>query len=413
MQCVRRLKDPSLVSPTAHHLNLAREFASAGKYADAPHESIVAGENIELAYAEEQLRSKGVPPDARMSAILFGEPLGPWSIGVGPDWLLGTDAPDFLLPREVWATVAQFVDGTTIPSFWRWIEPERKRCRWKPLDEILEFSAKHGIVAKSFSIFWGGIGGTPPWFRHLSFGQQMTAIEEWCWTLVGRYRGQVAAWETINEAHDWWFANSMRWTHEQVVDVTRLVSDLTGALDPGTPQVINHSCIWGEYLQGLNDRSWAPGTYLEEMISKGVSFEGIGLQYYNPGRDLMECAANLERFRGLGKLIWITEMGTPSASYGSGVETAQVDPLDGWRGVWSEALQADWCEKWYTIARSRPYLLAMNWWDTADSRAYIYKAGLLDDNMKPKPAFDRLMSLRRKWKPSGSREPCAAASAAG
>ena len=115
------------------------------------------------------------------------------------------------------------------------------------------------------------------------FDQQKKAIETWCTALVGRYKGRVKAWETVNEMHDWWFSNPMGWSHEQLMDVTRMVNELVGALDPGTPRVINNCCIWGDYLQGLNDRAWTPRTYLEEVIAAGIKFEGIGLQYYNPG----------------------------------------------------------------------------------------------------------------------------------
>ena len=406
-RCDRRLNETMLASPPVHHLDLAKEFAHDGRLADTLREAIVAGEEIELAVAEQKLQRNGVSPEARISATLFGERLGSWAIGVGPDWPLGTEPPDFLLPREAWPTLARLINGTTIPNFWRWIEPERKQYRWKALDEILDFSEKHGIAAKSFSIYWGGIGGTPPWFRNLRYDQQKRAIEEWTRVLVGRYKGRVRAWETVNEMHDWWFGNPMRWTHEQIIEVTRMVNEQVGALDPGTPRVINHCCIWGEYLQGLNDRSWTPRTYLEEVIASGVKFEGIGLQYYNPGRDLMECAENLDRYHKLGRLIWITEMGTPSAPRVQDLETAQADPLDGWRGPWSEASQADWCDMWYKMALSRPFLRAMNWWDTCDARSFINQAGWLDRDYKPKPSFERLLSLQRRWKrsmPNRSRE---------
>ncbi len=397
-RCERRLKEVMLASPPSRNLDLAKEYAEEGKFADALREAIVAGEEIELANSQRELQRRGISPEVRISATLFGERLGRWAIGVGPDWPLGAEPPDFLLPRQAWATLAQLIDGTTLPSFWRWVEPERKQYRWKALDEILDFCGKHAIAAKSFAIYWGGIGGTPPWFRNLRYSEQKAAIEEWTRVLVGRYKGRVAAWETVNEMHDWWFGNPMRWTHEQIIEVTRMVNDQVGALDPGTPRVINHCCIWGEYLQGLNDRSWTPRTYLEEMILGDVKFEGIGLQYYNPGRDLMECAENLDRYHSLGKLIWITEMGTPSAPRAQELETAQADPFDGWRGPWSESSQADWCEKFYTIALARPFLRAMNWWDSADPRAFIHKAGWLDDDFRPKPSFDRLLSLRKNWK---------------
>jgi endo-1,4-beta-xylanase len=399
-RCERRLNETMLASPPTLHLNRAREFTEGGKLADALREAILAGEEIEFACSQDRLALRGFSPEVRISGILFGERLGPWAIGVGPDWPMGAEPPDFLLPRDAWLTLSRLINGTTLPTFWRWIEPERGKYRWRPLEEILDFCEAHGIAPKSFAIFWGGLGGTPPWWRHLRFDQQKQALGEWCRVLVTRYRGRVKAWETVNEMHDWWFANPLRWSHEQMLDITRMVNEQVGALDPGTPRVINNCCIWGEYLQGLNDRSWTPRTYLEDVIAAGIRFEGIGLQYYNPGRDLMECAENLERYHRLGRLIWITEMGTPSSPRVRGLETAQADPLNGWRGPWSDVSQADWCEMWFTMALARPFLRGLNWWDTCDARAFIADAGWLDRDYQPKASFERLLSWRRRWRTS-------------
>jgi hypothetical protein len=226
----------------------------------------------------------------------------------------------------------------------------------------------------------------------------------------------------VNERHDWAFANPQHWSHEQLLEVTILVNEIVGALDPATPRVINNCCIWGDYVQGLGEGFWTPLGFLDEAISRGVPFEGIGLQYYNPGRDLMECAAHLDRFSQLGKQVWITEMGTPSQT--AGVEAGwvterrpdgtpflskpsgpagspragQVDLMAGWRGPWTLERQADWCEYWYSMALSRPFVRALNWWDVVDSRAFVASGGLLDGNYEKKPAFERLLQLCRRLK---------------
>jgi GH35 family endo-1,4-beta-xylanase len=421
-RCGRRMKETGQAKDSTGHLERAEELSRAGKLGDALREAIMAGEEIEFAASQARLAGPGKVSNARISGILFGERQGKYAIGVGSDWPEGTAPPDFLLPRDVWRTIAELCDGTTIPSFWRWIEPVRGDYRWKPLDEILDFCGRQGMAAKSFSIFWGGIGGTPPWFRGLSYDRQKAAIEGWCRAIVQRYRGRIVAWETVNEMHDWAFANPRHWSHEQLLEVTILVNETVGALDPVTPRVINSCCIWGDYVQRLGEGFWTPLGFLDEAISRGVPFEGIGLQYYNPGRDLMECAAHLDRFSRLGKQVWITEMGTPSKSAGSEAawvtkhqrdstsflaklsapavsqKIGQADPMDGWRGPWSLERQADWCEYWYSMALSRPFVRAMNWWDVVDSRAFVASGGLLDATYKRKPAFDRLVRLCQRLK---------------
>lgn len=382
-------------------LGEARLRLNAGDFMDALASALVAGEEIELTHAREVLEARNLldHPGPIVSAPLFGERLDRWAIGVGPDWS-PEQFPNFLRPITQWSLVAELCNGTVLPNFWRWVEYEKGRYRWEPLDQIVEFAKRREMAVKSFAIYWGGIGGTPPWFRNLGFEEKLEAVEKWATDLVTRYRGKVAVWEIVNEMHDWgftWFPT--RFSHERTLELTRFVSGLVGDLDPGTARVINHCCIWGDYVQeGVRGGPWCPITYLEDVVKAGIDFEGIGLQYYNPGRDLMECIQLLDRYLSFGKDVYITEMGTPSDPRPLGAdETAQVDPNVGWRGPWTQERQAEWVEYWYTLAASRRRVKLMNWWDFDDRQAFIAHAGLLDGEGCPKQAYPRLRALCRHY----------------
>ncbi len=350
--------------------------------------AIHVSEDIEQALS--QRRGRG---PALLSGTLFGERLGPYAIGVGPDWPSNA-TPDFLRRPEEWPFIARACQATTLPNFWRWVEFQPGVFNWSPLDKIMDFAQANSMSVKSFALYWGGLGSVPPWFRHLTYAQQKDAIMRWVETLVGRYRGRIDAWETVNEMHDWPFGNRFNWSHTQLLEITQLVTELTGQLDPGTPRVINHSSPWGEILQlsGMQNR-WNPRTYLEEVIAQGIAFEGIGLQFYNPGRDMVEMAQQLDRFITLGKRIYITEMGTPSAQATAAIETAQVGVTDGWRSTWTLQTQAEWIERFLTLAVARPEVAVINYWDMDDERSFIRAAGLLDANGRPKPGYEAWMRL--------------------
>lgn len=381
-------------------LEEARSRLSEGEVMEALTVALVAGEDIELEHARDALESRDMTDHSWpvISATLFAERLGAYCIGVGPDWPADR-TPDFLRPEEEWDLLSTLCNGTVLPNFWRWVEYERGHYRWGALDKIVEYAQRKKMAVKSFAIYWGGIGGTPPWFRTLSLEERERAVERWATDLVNRYRGRVSAWETVNEMHDWGYARSCV-PHDETLRMTKLMNDLVGDLDPGTPRVINNCCIWGEYLQdwGLGG-PWIPLTYLEDVMTAGVGFEGIGLQYYNPGRDLMECVQQLDRFAAFGKDIYVTEMGTPSDPRPRGVpETRQVDTNVGWRGPWTPERQAKWIEYWYTMAASRTQVKLMNWWDFDDNGAFIAHAGLLDGRGQPKPSYKSLLALCRSHK---------------
>lgn len=368
--------------------------------------AIVAAE--ELLYRKKLSESHETARAPVFSTTLFGERQGDYSIGVGPDWNPKT-APDFTrAPRSAMLALA-LVSGTTLPNFWRYVEFEKGKLRWERIDRILEMTTSAGLRLKSFALYWGGIGGCPPWFRTLSYPAQLAAVEEWVTAIVDRYRGRISCWETVNEMHNWSFGNPFAWTHEQSLEVTRLVNELVGVLDPGTPRLINNCCIWGDYVQGGAGRTWqesewqpdwTPLQYMEAVCERSIPFEAIGLQYYNPGRDIYTCFETLEQFAAFDKEIQITEMGTPSSpARSAGVETGQTDPMSGWRGMWTPERQALWLDRFFTIFGATPCVTVLNYWDFDDAQAFIANAGLVDREFQPKPGYSALAALARRWNP--------------
>lgn len=324
---------------------------------------------------------------ALLSGTFFGERRGPYAIGVGPDWPSNA-TPNFLRPDHEWPLIAEACQATTLPSFWRWVEYQPGQFNWAPLDRIMDYAEQHAMRVKSFALYWGGIGSVPPWFRNLSYASQKEAIRRWVETMVGRYRGRISAWETVNEMHDWPFCDRFNWSHAQLLEVTRLVNELVGELDPGTPRLINHCFIWGSNLQHSGmERKWNARSYLDEVLADGIPFEGIGLQFYNPGHDMLEMALHLDRFIALGKRIYVTEMGTPSAADSPDSATGQLGLAAGWRDTWTLERQAEWVDRFLTLATARPEVAVINYWDFDDTCSFVPAAGLLDGEGQPKPSY--------------------------
>jgi len=349
-----------------------------------------------------------------ISATLFGERQGEYSIGVGPDWP-ANDAPDFTRDVRSLELALNLIGGTTLPNLWRYIEFTRGNYRWERIDNIIEIAQQRGLAIKSFALYWGHIGGCPPWFRTLSYSEQLSAIETWVKAIVLRYKGIISCWETVNEMHDWCFANPCSWNHDQLLHVTKMVNELVGTLDPGTPRLINNCCIWGDYLQSPPSTpaadaqwqpTWTPLSYLDDVCATGIAFEAIGLQYYNPGRDILACYDTLAKYAEFGKQLQITEMGTPSLPPTiTAVETQQVDLMAGWRGTWTPAIQALWMDRFFTIMAEPPQLTALNYWDFDDAQAFIPSAGLLDNHFNPKPSHHRLSEIANAWRNKPQRRP--------
>jgi hypothetical protein len=112
---------------------------------------------------------------------------------------------------------------------------------------------------------------------------------------------------------------------------------------------------------------------------------------------MLEMERQLERFFVFGKPIHITELGVPSSS--EGVKGGGALPYENvWHGTrWSEQIQADWAEQFYTICYSKPEIQAISWWTFSDS-SERGGSGLMRSGFRPKLSYQRLAKLLASWK---------------
>jgi endo-1,4-beta-xylanase len=132
-----------------------------------------------------------------------------------------------------------------------------------------------------------------------------------------------------------------------------------------------------------------------------VDFTITGQQVYFPYRDLQDTIIAVERMAAFGRPVQLTELG---ASSGPSPRSLADDSLDFptepyvWRRPWDEELQADWMEGLYTLAYSKPWIEAVNWYDFMDGEAWIRNGGLIRSRQGEKKAvFHRMQDLQRRW----------------
>jgi hypothetical protein len=109
----------------------------------------------------------------------------------------------------------------------------------------------------------------------------------------------------------------------------------------------------------------------------------------------------VERYEEFGKKIQFSEVGCPGGPTERSVKLGSVGIPSGphvWRRQWDEELQADWLEAVFTLAYSKPYIEASNWFDFVDPFSYIDNGGLLrSPKAEPKAAYRRLQTIRHEW----------------
>jgi GH35 family endo-1,4-beta-xylanase len=354
-------------------------------------ESLWAGEMIVTERAEQMIVRNGPRP-----GVLFGCNASGYRRG----------DPKFAERFEAllnFATVASF--------FRRHVEPEHGKPDFSSATRVLDALDRTALVTKGHPLIFLVPHSTPNWQRNLSFEETKKSCLDHVRDSILRFRHRIHIWDVINEAHlqpDNEPGNEFPgFTREQNVELTGAALKTAREADPACFRIVNCTGTWSDFYMSRQSAVWQQSVYdyLQQLEDGGIEYDAVGLQFYHSGRDMVEFERHLESFRAFGLPIHITELGFSSSSvetrktawWGGGVGGAKIH----WRGKdFSEETQAQWFETFYKIAFSKPYVDAVTCWDFVDP-GFIPNGGLLRQDLSPKPSYDRLIALFKKWRDEG------------
>ena len=84
------------------------------------------------------------------------------------------------------------------------IHPEEGRYNWAGADAIVAFAQENGLKVRGHNLCWHT--QAPKWMFINQDGSQVTKeillkrLKDHIYTVVGRYKGKVYAWDVVNEA---------------------------------------------------------------------------------------------------------------------------------------------------------------------------------------------------------------------
>jgi len=302
-----------------------------------------------------------------------------------------------------YATVTHYLIGD-VYNF----EPRENQKNYAERDKVIKALLQSGITVEGRPLFWTHKWVTPDWLRRKSYTRLLKYLEKHVRQVVAHYQDKITVWEAVNELHDW--ANELELSPQQTIEVTRLICNTARDTDPKIKLLINNCCPFAEYIQagrwGWRKARYpqrTPQQFITDLIVEKVDFDIIGVQVYFVKRTIADMIENIERYRNFGKEIHLAEIGAPSR--GTTQEFDSKDTTDfstipyEWIRHWDEELQADWLEYIFTLAYSRPYIGAANWYDFVDPYGYLKSGGLLRSPQgEKKAAFYRLHKIQKNWR---------------
>ena len=224
--------------------------------------------------------------------------------------------------------------------------------------------------------------------------------------IADRYGEEISLWDGVNESmvcqHDFPLFTKEELDHPPYVAwAFRKEREI---FPPSATLMINE-------ITAANWKHWGPRKKVEgddpnryynqckKLLADDVPIEGIGFQFHFFGRksldDFMKSPNcdpgalldEYEKFAGFNLPLWITEITIGSA------------------GEDGPAVQERVVRDMYRLWFSAPNMAGITWWNLSDGAAYGNEGraggGLVDEQMKPKPAYETLDRLiNHEWRTS-------------
>ncbi len=265
---------------------------------------------------------------------------------------------------------------------WAALEPERGEFEFDAADDIVERAREADQKIRGHTLVWHF--QLPRWVRELGPRRLRAAMAQHIRRVVGHFDEDVGVWDVVNEPI------SDRGGLRRSVFLRRLgpgyiaaAFRLARAADPDAKLYLNE--IGAEGRGPKSDRLYE---VVSELKARGAPIDGVGFQVHSNLRGLPpDFVDNMRRFRALGLDVAITEADVAlELPAGERELAAQADV---YRRIVRSCLEVD-CR-------------SLTFWGYTDGRSWISEtqagmgaATLLDDQLRPKPAFRAVQRALRR-----------------
>ena len=294
---------------------------------------------------------------------------------------------------------AALLNFATLPFYWWNYERRQGQPDDARTEEIVRWCKAQIITTKGHPLAWNY--AQPPWLPKnpdSAMRLQLKRVER----CVRRFKNEIDIWDVVNEA-----------THYDRPGCKERAPILTEAIGKmGVGAYVRESFKRARKANPkatllINDYRTDP-SYAEKVISQLIDDSGqplydvIGIQSHMHGGywGAQKAWEVCERFARFGKPLHFTETTLVSGEQGWELRQKRKDPNFRWLSTSEgEKRQAGQVAEFYRVLFSHPAVEAITWWDFTDQNAWQRApAGLVGDDMSPKPAYEQLERLiKGKW----------------
>jgi endo-1,4-beta-xylanase len=188
---------------------------------------------------------------------------------------------------------------------WATVEPNRNQFNFSPADQITSRARSAGMTIRGHTLVWHSqLAG---WVSGLDATNLRSAMVNHINGVMGHWRGQIYAWDVVNEA----FAEDGSRRSESVFQQKLGNGYIEEAFRAARAADSNAKLCYNDYnTDGINAKSNAVLAMVQDFKSRGVPIDCVGFQsHFNPQSPVpSNYQQNLARFAALGVDVQITEL---------------------------------------------------------------------------------------------------------
>src|SRR5262245_53794625 len=264
------------------------------------------------------------------------------------------------------------------------MHPAQNTYNFTDADALVAYAEANNMAVRGHTLVWHS--QIPGWLTGGNFtrDQVIAIMRDHIMTVVGRYRGRIAAWDVVNEAvsdNNGQLRTDSFWHQRIGPEYIAMAFQFAHEADPDAKLYYNDYSA-----EGSGAKSDAVFNLVSGLVNQGVTINGVGWQMHqiNPFRIQQAHRTNAQRLASLGLEVSITEMDVRISLPTTAQELSEQALA--YRDV------VEFC-------LSQPNVKTLVTWGFTDKYSWIpgFFSGfgdalIFDMNYQPKPAYSAMLS---------------------
>ena len=278
------------------------------------------------------------------------------------------------------------------------IHPKENEYYWKAADSIVDFAKTHGLKMRGHTLCWHS--QAPNWIFKTMQGDTVTKavllqrLENHITEVVRRYKGNIYAWDVVNEViddNDSVFYRNTAWYKIAGEDFISKAFEYAHAADPKA------ILFYNDYNTENPKKRDKIFQMLKKMKAEGIPIHGVGLQGHwsisHPSPEEIE--KSIQLFSSLGLQVQITELDVSvyAGRQGGQIGQAQRDTASSFTSEMEQLQREKYNGAFEVFRKYRKQLTGVTFWNVSDRYSWLDRRGrknyplLFDQNHQPKKAY--------------------------